>query len=246
MDVEQIDFYMRNRHQISEWAALRDRVAGLLADAVTQGSRDAAIGLLEGSTGDPEIDFYVRNRQLIAEWDALQVPAGLALHEALLTAARDAGFMVSEERKGWTSARPLEPELVDLRANHGAAFAIFWTKQDLLSTVRGFQFPRIVFSLDPDRWAGRARASVVDATRAAALEWGLKARKDKWWPYWRMLDGISESENISTYAVGCVDALGQFARHLYPSLHAAIQLEAVDFGLAADPHGQPPLGGLAN
>lgn len=239
MNADEVDFYVRHRRQISEWAALRGRVSELMRDAVTQGSLDSAVSLLEGSFGDAEVDFYVRNRALITGWNALQVPAGLVLHEALLGAAHEAGCQVTEGNKGWTSMRPLEPELVEFRAEHEAAFAIFWTKQDLLSTVRGYPFPRIALSLDPSRWEGDRRARVINATRPAAIELGMK-KKDTWWPHWCMLDEISESEDLRTYAAGCVAKLRQVSERLYPPLRDAILAEADETGQELNTDGDAP------
>ena len=222
MTTDEIAFYLRHRRQITEWAALEGRVHDLLRDTVAEGSVDKAAQLLAGESGDDEVDFYVRNRSLITQWDALQVPAGHALHQALLSAARDAGCPATEHRRGWTSARARSPELDALFDDWGAWVEFAWTKQDLLSTRRGYRFPRVALLLPPNRWQGDVRAGLIKGTRAVARELGMNKKGGDWWTHWRMLDEISDSQDVESYAAECVTQFRNTANSLCPVLREVI------------------------
>lgn len=222
MLTEEIGFYLRHRVQISEWAALHERVEKLMRDAVTAGSHDAALRLLNGESGDDEVDFYVRNRALITEWDALQTSAGLALHDALLDAVRNADCRVVEGKRGWTTAMVRTPGLAALRGEHEAWIEMAWTKQDLLSTRRGFASPRIAIVLKPSRWAGEDRTRVLAATSVVAREQGLTKRQDGWWIHWGVLAEVAESQDLGSYADDCVEQLQEASNRVYPRLLDAI------------------------
>jgi hypothetical protein len=212
---DKVDFYVRHRRQIDEWARLEKRADSLMRQAVDDGSPDDATKLLRGESGDDEVDFYVRNRVLITEWDALQTLAGEALHTALVDSARAAGFGAYEGKRGWTTVR--SPEFDTLRDKHRVSVELAWTRQDLLSTRRGYPFPRLAMELHPETWTGERREILVRATRAIAGELGM-TKKDKWWVRWRMLEEISSSLDLSSYADACVEALRSASARLYPVL----------------------------
>lgn len=215
MTSDKVAFYLRHRHQIDEWARLEKRADDLMRQAVDQGSRDDATKLLRAESGDDEVDFYVRNRVLITEWDALQTLAGEALHTALVDAARAAGLGAYEGKRGWTTVR--SPEFDKLPDKHRFSVELAWTKQDLLSTRRGYPFPRLSLVGDPETWAGERREILVRATQAIAGELGM-TKKDNWWVRWRMLDEISDSQDLPSYADACVEALRTASARLYPVL----------------------------
>jgi hypothetical protein len=216
MTLEKIEFYLRHRRQISEWAKLDKRTDDLMRDAVEEGAHDKATKLLKGASGDPEVDFYVRNRSLITEWDSLQTVAGEALHGTLVAAVRDAGFDAYEGKKGWTTVLFRSPEYDQIRADQKVRIELAWTRQDLLSTRRGYAFPRLAL-VGPDTWKGQSRDTLVKATWAVAQDLGMK-KHDKWWVHWGMLDPISESQDLRSYADACVAKLQDASRLLYPVL----------------------------
>ena len=221
MATAKIDFYLAHRHQISEWARLAERVDRLMRDAVKEGSQDKAIKLLNAESGDAEADFYVRNRLLITEWDALQSLAGQALHVELLASAREAGLDAEEGKRGWTEVTFRSPEFDRLRNEQRVWVHLVWAKQDLLSTRRGYPFPRLSLVLHPDAWTGASRDVVAKATRPVARHLGM-TRKGIWSAHWGMLDEIAESQNLRSYAHACVASLRDASARLYPVLVEAI------------------------
>ena len=216
MTPEKIEFYLRHRRQISEWAKLDKRTDDLMRDAVKEGAYDKATKLLKGASGDTEVDFYVRNRSLITEWDSLQTVAGEALHSALLVAAREAGHSPKEGKGGWTEVRFSSPEFDEIRADQKVRIDLAWRRRDLLSTRRGYAFPRLAL-VGPDTWKGESRDTLVKATWAVAQDLGMK-KHDKWWVHWGMLDPISESQDLRSYADACVAKLQDASRMFYPML----------------------------
>lgn len=217
MTNDQVQFYLRHRGQISEWAKLEKRADDLMRDAVKEGAPDKATRLLKGEYGDDEVDFYTRNRLLITEWDNLQTIAGQAVHDALLVAGREAGFDAHEGKRGWTSVSPRSPEIDKLRDEEKVWVEMAWTKQDMLSTRRGYPFPRLALVLHPDRWEGESRALLINATRPIAHEMGMK-RKASWSVHWHMLDPISESQDPRSFADECVAKLQRATECLYPRI----------------------------
>lgn len=222
MPSEEIQFYLRHRHEINEWTKLDARVDAFMRDAVNEGDVGKALALLRGESGDAEVDFYVRNRSLIAEWANLQTAAGEALHTALiLTANEEPGCEPYEGKRGWSGVLRRSPEFDELRAEHGALVEMAWTRQDLLSTRRGYPFPRLALSLTPAQWVDKDRHRVIEATRPVAHEFGMK-RTDAWWVHWRELAPISDSQDIAAYAQACVGTLLEVSARLYPVLREAI------------------------
>jgi hypothetical protein len=215
MATEKVDFYLAHRHQISEWAKLGERVDKLMRDAVKEGSQEKAIKLLLADSGDPEADFYVRNRLLITEWNTLQSLAGQALHTALLGSAGEAGFDAQEGKRGWTTVRT--PEFDRLRNQHRVTVELVWTKQDLLATRRGYPSPRLAVVIDPETWNGADRDELVNASRLVAHEVGMK-RRDNWWAHWGLLDEITDTQTLQSYAEACVARLRDASTRLYPVL----------------------------
>ena len=219
MTTEKISFYLDHRLQISEWAKLAERVDKLMRDAVKEGSQDKAIKLLNAESDDTEADFYVRNRLLITEWKSLQTLAGDALHAELLASAHEAGFDAGEGKRGWTTVR--SPEFTSLLHEQKVTVELAWTKQDLLSTERGYPFPRLALVLDPARWKDETRDVLVSASRPVAHKLGMK-RKDNWWAHWGTLDAIAESQSLQSYADACVARLRDASVRLHPLLVEAI------------------------
>lgn len=215
MSTDQIEFYLRHRTQISEWAKLAQRTDHLMRDAVKEGSIEKAIKLLNGEYGDDEVDFYVRNRFLITEWDNLQTIAGQALHTAILATARASGCDAHEGKRGWTNVLIRSPEIYKVREEHKIYVEMTWTKQDLLSTRRGYPSPRLALVLHPERWHDDDRTIIVNATRPVAHELGMK-KKDNWWAHWRVLDPIKDTQSLQTYAEECVGKLRVAAERLHP------------------------------
>ena len=226
MATDQVAFYLRHRGQISEWAKLEKRVDGLMRDAVEQGEQDKAVMLLRGDSGDPEVDFHVRNRSLISQWDSLQTAAGEALHASLVEAAREGGLHIHQGKQGWTEVRLRSPEFEALRDERSVHVELVWTKQDLLSTRRGYPFPRLALVLPPATWQGASRNLVVTATRVTAHDLGMK-KKVTWWVHWGMLDAIAESQDPRNYADGCIAKLQEASVRLYPVLLEAISTAPV-------------------
>lgn len=226
MSEDAIEFYVRHRDQISAWAAVHRRVDQLMREAFAKNSPDLAMKILTAESGDAEVDFYVRNRALIIEWDALQILAGKALHEALLTAAAAAGYGVDEGKNGWITVYVRTAELDELREKQRAWVEMAWMKQGLLSTRRGFPFPRIAVTLPPSQWGGENRAVVIGATSIVANELGMKRRGDAWWAHWGVLDAISKSEDLQSYAERCVLRLREVSEHMHPPLQEAIDAAA--------------------
>jgi hypothetical protein len=221
METDKIGFYLSHRRQISEWAKLAERVDKLMRDAVKEGSQDKAIKLLNAQSGDAEADFYVRNRWLITEWDTLQSLAGQALHAELLASAREAGFDADERKRGWTEVTFRSPEFDRLRDDQRVWVHLAWTKQDLLSTRRGYPSPRLSLVLHPETWNGVSRDMVAEATRPVAHELGMK-KKLVWSAHWGPLDEIAESQSLQSYADACVARLRDASARLYPVLVEAI------------------------
>ncbi|GAB2776292.1 hypothetical protein GCM10027039_41930 [Terrabacter koreensis] len=226
MTSDKVDFYLSHRSQISEWAKLEMRANDLMRDAVEKGALDSATNLLKGESGDDEADFYVRNRSLITEWDALQTLAGEALHRALVGSARKAVLDPREGGRGWTSVFARSPELDRLHEEHKIGVEMAWTKQDLLSTRRKYPFPRLALTLHPERWNGERRDMVIQATRPVAHQLGMR-RKLEWWVHWGMLDAISESQDLESYADACVTRLRDASVLLYPVVVDAISANPV-------------------
>jgi hypothetical protein len=220
MTSREVQFYLRHRRQVTEWAQLEKRVLGLMRDLVSEHAPDKAVDLLRGESGEAEVDFYVRNRSLITEWDGLQAAAGQALHSALLTALRDAKLDPTEGKKGWTSAM-IQFRLGEATEDWNAALEMAWTKQDLLSTRRGYAFPRLALVLHPGRLEAETRSLLANATRAEAHAIGLR-RKSNWWVHWATLEGISESQDLETYATRCVAQLQEASARMSPVLQGAL------------------------
>lgn len=215
MPADKIDFYLRHRTQISEWAKLGQRAELLMRDAVKEGTVEKATKLLKGEYGDDEVDFYVRNRFLINEWDNLQTIAGQALHTAILATARASGCDANEGKRGWTNVLISSPEIDEVREEHRIYVEMTWTKQDLLSTRRGYPSPRLALVLHPERWQDDDRAVLVNATRPVAHELGMK-KKDSWWAHWRVLDPIEDTQSLQAYADECLGKLRVAAERLHP------------------------------
>ena len=208
--MDKIDFYLRHRAEILQWASLEDRTHDMLGDAVKSGDTEQASRLFAGSSGEDEIDFFVRNRFLIAEWNAVQVAAGEALHLELLAAGQRVDFSVREGKRGWSSIRATSSDLEKIYDSYRVEIMLGWTKSDLLSTRRGYPFPRLALSLDPERWTDDGRARLTAATRETAAELGM-TKHDKWWCHWRVMDPIANAEELTSYATACVERLNDAA-----------------------------------
>ncbi|WP_156160549.1 hypothetical protein [Demequina soli] len=219
MTGDPVNFYVRNRKQISEWAGLRVQTEKLMRDAVSKESPDTALKLMTGESGDADVDFYVRNRSLIEEWDALQGPAGLALHHALLEAATGVGARAHEGKRGWTTVSLPEAELGTLVAErHEPLVELVWTKSDLLSTRRGYAFPRMTLAFNPNTWTKDERLGARAATRKVAHSLGMRRIGDAWWAHWGVLPEINETQSLGDYAAACIDMLNEGSARLYPAV----------------------------
>lgn len=221
MTTAEIQFYLSHRSQIAQWAKLESRSDNLMRDIVTGGDADRASQLLKGDSGDDEIDFYVRNRLLINEWDNLQTVAGEALHAALVEATQRAGFDAVDYKRGWFEVRAQSAELNELHDEFEISIYMAWTKAHLLSTRRGYPFPRVALELRPSTWQGERRQALIKATQGPAHELGMK-RKNTWWVHWRMLNPIPESQQLQAYADDCVARLQEAATRLQPVLQEAL------------------------
>lgn len=217
MATDAVEFYLRNRRQISAWAELGTRADDLMRDAVKQGAVDKALNLLKGESGEDDVDFYVRNRSLITQWDSLQTDAGAALHAALLSAGPAAGCDAWEGKAGWSEALVRSPEFDKLKDEQSVWVQLAWTKQHLLSTRRGYPFPRLALVISPNKWKGESRDHLIKVTRPVAHELGMK-KKDNWWAHWRMFDEIPGSPDLRSYADDCVTKLQEASQLLYPVL----------------------------
>ncbi len=221
MTTDAIGFYLSHRDQITQWAKLEGRVDALMRDAVNEGNANAAINLLKGTSGDQEADFYVRNQALIREWDDLQIEAGQALHRELLAVGREADYKVKENARHYSSVGYRSPEFDDLGTRYGIRLELVWMKQDLLSTRRGYRYPRLALHVHKDNWEGENRQSLITATRPVAHELGMKERGD-WQLHYGMLDPDFESLDPRGYAEQFVAILSDAATRLYPVIEEAI------------------------
>lgn len=98
-----------------------------------------------------------------------------------------------------------------------------WTKPLLLSTKRGYPFPRAAIVHKPDVWEKEARAHLRHATRPGAADLGMSPRRgDNWWAHWRVLDEIADGQGIDEYAAQCVAWLQKAGAQLTPTLQDAI------------------------
>lgn len=213
MDSEEIQFYLRHRRQITEWAGLEARTEALMRDAVRKGAEDDAIKLMKGNFGEVEADFYIRNQSLIKQWDSLQTAAGDILHDALLAAAGNLGLPGGVGKMGWTTIHAVLDSSPLHR--HHIQLELAWTKGHLLTTRKGYPSPRIALSLPPAKWNDERRSRLVGATRLVAHELGM-TRRDKWWAHWGILDEISEGQDLHSYADQCLDTLVTAREHLFP------------------------------
>ncbi|NCD17155.1 MAG: hypothetical protein EOL91_07550 [Actinobacteria bacterium] len=218
---DEVQFYARHYRQIEQWAQLEKRVHDVLKDSVKGGDVERALSLISGETGDAELDFYVRNRHLIMQWHSLQPATGLALHQALLGMGKDQFDGAHERRNGWTTVAARSPELEAL-GQRGLYVELAWMKQHLLSTGRGFPFPRLALAHNPDTWDESSRARLRAATSSTAHALGMKRRGDKWWAHWGFLEGIADGQNEDDYAQQCMSIALTAGERLAPVLNQEI------------------------
>lgn len=213
MSTREIEFFARHRDLVKEWLNLEPRVDELMRDAVASGDSDRALRLVKAGSGDEQVDFYLRNRQLITEWAAIQPEAGAALHDELLTAARDSGFAVSEAKTGWTSVRS-HSNRPETSAGEIAA-ELGWRKRDLLTVGRGWPYPRLALWVDTEKVPIEERKRLRSATRDAATALRM-TKTEREWVHWRQLEGLSQSQNLQSYATGCMAVLSEASEQLLP------------------------------
>lgn len=221
--MDEVDFYLRHRSQITEWAKLETRLQDVLRDAVVDRDVDRVARLFSAECGDAEVDFYVRNRSMITQWDAVQTVAGQALHQELLTAAENVGWPAYEHKRGWTDVRACSTDLDAIYGTRKAQVILAWTKQDLLTTRRGYPYPRIALDLHAPTKRGEdpVRDELIEATRQAAHELGM-TKKDNWWVHWCMLEPVADRQDLGSYAAGCLARLQGAAERLQPILRGVI------------------------
>jgi hypothetical protein len=226
--VEEVEFYLRHRSQIVEWAKLDTRFNDLLRDSVRERDVDKVSKLFAGEFGDAEVDFFSRNRSLITEWAAIQTVAGQALHQALLTAGSAAGCPAHEYPRGLTEARVRGKDYDGFLERRRVQVILAWTRQDLLTTGRGYPFPRLALDLGaPEQWQGDGRPELIRATRQVAHELGMKkGGKGNWWVHWGMLEAITDGQDLAAYAAECFYQLQNAAGRFQPILRDVIGGEA--------------------
>lgn len=213
MSTREIEFFARHRDLVKEWLSLEARVDALVRDAVASGDSDRALRLVKADSGDEQVDFFLRNRQLITEWAAIQPTAAAALHDELLTAARDSEFEVAGADAGWTSVRT---HTVSADSSAAAVTTeLGWRRRDLLTVGRGWPYPRIALWVDTERVPAEARQRLRSATQHAATPLGM-TKTEGAWVHWRPLDGVSQSQNVKSYAAGCMAALSEASEQLIP------------------------------
>ncbi|RYG77062.1 hypothetical protein EU513_08930 [Yimella sp. RIT 621] len=214
MSAHEIEVFARHRDQIEEWACLEGRFDELIREAVTAGDAERAISLAKGHSGDEQVDFFVRNRQTIAEWKALQPDAAAALHAELIAAAQRLGFEIVLGHNGWTTIHAYHDQRDTAAAPVTTELA--WTKRNLLGVKGdGHPYPRLALWAIDENLAPGQREQIYSSTKSAAHALGM-TRKAQAWVHWRPLDGVSQSQNVKSYAAGCMAALSEASEQLIP------------------------------
>lgn len=124
-------------------------------------------------------------------------------------------------KKGWTTVLARSSGMDKVREEHRISVEMAWTKQDLLSTRRGFAYPQLALVVNPDRWQGDERSVIVEATRSVARDLGM-TRKDSWWAHWGSLDPIAQTQTVEAYADECVATLSLAAERFRPAVLEAL------------------------